>query len=166
MEWNYGIMCVRKRRDTSCRVWGSWDAWVWPKLEMFIGCKKPLFGHPESVQMGISKKETGQPKNGMSLMTNSEKVFKKHKFFSGHHHFPRLSGHTPGPVPNAGSDPRCQCHTEKVRLDSRLSKTPRKLFPLSLPPFPAQKRCVLSFLNIWMCWKYVFLLLISLFHCC
>jgi len=136
-----------------------------------LAVKKPLFGHPESVQMGISKKETGQPKNGMSLMTNSEKVFKKHKFFSGHHHFPRLSGHTPGPVPNAGSDPRCQCHppfptptpgpvpntgsdprcqchTEKVRLDSRLSKTPRKLFPLSLPPFPAQKRCVLSFLNI------------------
>jgi hypothetical protein len=42
---------------------------------MFINCKKPLFGHPKSVQMGISKKETEQPKNGMSLMTNSEKLF-------------------------------------------------------------------------------------------
>ena len=77
------IMCVRERCDTSCHVWGSWDAWVWLKLEVFIGCNKPLFGHPKSVRMGISKKETGQPKNGMSLMTNSEKNFKKHKFFPG-----------------------------------------------------------------------------------
>ena len=42
-----------------------------------MAVKKPLFGDPESGLMGISKKEIREPKNGMSLMTNSEKLFKK-----------------------------------------------------------------------------------------
>ena len=47
--------------------------------------------------MGISKKVIGEPKNGMSLMTNSEKNFKSIIFFSGHQkHFPCPS-HMPGP---------------------------------------------------------------------
>jgi len=67
---------------------------------VFIGSKKPLFGDPESGLMGISKKEIGEPKNGMSLMTNSEKLFKKTQNFFRPSPFPaRPSGaHTrPGP---------------------------------------------------------------------
>jgi hypothetical protein len=59
-----------------------------------------------------------------------------------------------------------ECHRwlQKWWAGLRALHTTRKLLPLPTSAFPAQKRSVPCFLNIWMCWKYGFLVPISLFH--
>ena len=91
-----------------------------------LALKNPYLVTLSQAWWGYRKRRLGSPKMVCPWWQIVKNFLRKHKkTFSGHHHFPRARVvHTPGPVPNAGSDPRCQCHSrhpKKVRLDLRQS---------------------------------------------
>ena len=155
-------MYVSQRGVPSFCVWG-WRV----RLDLGLGGLplaelNPYLGGPKHILLGQPKKVIWGQKwyaNYVRSWQNSQKKVKKKFTFElcALAQSPMLAVEVCGAGATDGP--------KTGELGSGHCTLTRKLLPLPTSAFPAQKRSVPCFFNIWMCWKYVFLVPISLFHC-